>query len=147
MDLNPYQITGKQLEEERERRQKERDEYARENLKESRDLRIKSLTHWAVLSGGTLTLLMPFVQTLDKPFVAIKILLIAVVFLIFALLVNSLGPFVTSTQRYNFFRYLSGDKDYNWFWNPINHWIHPVGIFSYIFGVIATTVFIGLNLV
>lgn len=131
--------------EERAERQKERDGLAQDNLNQARDLRIKSLSHWALLSGGTLTLLVPFTQSLDKP-LHLKILLISAIVLILALIINSLGLFVTSVQRYHWFLYLKGEKEKVWFWTPINDWIHPIGVMAYILGIVLAAVFVGFNI-
>lgn len=113
------------------------------------DTEISFLSKWSILSGGTFSLLVPLIQSLNDNILLPKILILGEIFLLVSLISSLIGLFsIRECVKRYIYSYSSpnpNDKLYLVYFY-FKEWTPIVSLFSYIIGVILIVVFINFNL-
>lgn len=112
---------------------------------DSKELGKSFFSSWSILSAGTFTLLIPFIQSLQGNIKSKLILLILEILLLVSLITSSLHPFIASQiSLYNAFPNLR-TKSYKFYviYQRINH---ILSITSYLIAIILLLIFVNINL-
>lgn len=107
------------------------------------DIEARFFMHWTLLSGGTFTLLVPLLQSLDRPLCNTLLLRIGEVLLLSTLLTAAVGFY--AVKQYSRERSFHGDPETRY--SRIKYWAAFAVLFLYGVGLIAVALFIDSNIV
>ena len=97
--------------------------------------------HWSLLAGGTLTLLIPFVESLHGTVTDVYLFVLSGICLLISLLSSSLIVYTGAYISWN-----NATKTNSAKLIKVQRFSNPIAIVSYILGIILTFVFISLNI-
>lgn len=104
--------------------------------------------HWSILSGGTITLLIPFVQSLNKNIIYQNLLILVEVLLVISLITSALSIWLAS--RISFYNAFPPENKSEKFRRDCfvycQRTFSPLSILSYLIGIILLIFFINSNI-
>lgn len=142
LDEDPWM---KQERKARELRAVELEQLRKENSEASRQWHLRFVSQWAILSGGTLTLLVTFAQTDHAA--SYRLFQIASVLLLISLLSAGLQAFFAGQSTALAARQLSGSTSGTGnTWARLYAWAPYISIVTYVLALILSWLFIDANL-
>lgn len=117
--------------------------------KHKSDTEMSFLSRWSILSGGTFSLLIPLIQSLNGNILLPKILKFGEIFLLISLISSLIGLYsIRECVKRYIYNYSSPNPDDKLYliYHSLKEWTPLISLLSYIIGVILVVIFINFNL-